>query len=741
MNRVPGVLGLVMVTGVALAGEGAGEDALNSLYPLSLDELVSTPVVTASRHSERRESTPAHIMVFTREQIRDRRYLSLADLLEDLPGVDFQRGTRSGQFNHFAFQGHLSNNKLLILLDGVRIDHPVGGKIAVADNFSLQFAQQVEVLYGPAAALYGADAFAGVINIITSRAEQAPGGRLALSAGSFDTGRGEFQVGGELLGEWRLSASGHQMHSDRAPLDEFYPASYPRVPAGGVPAAGREDYAGDIDASSHQLRLDHGRDFTLGYYANRFRSLTSTGDAPASTFYLPEAFYDSSIDTLYASYRYSPHEDLQAELVLDHSTYEVDPHSRYVNRFTGFGTNGYDYAWARRRGIEQHLTWQLGERHTLQGGLGYRDYRSIETPDMPFPYDPSRGPSGQGMTYGGTPLPLQIFESRYYSLSQYLQWQARWSRAFSTMAGLRRDEYQNYGVSLNPRIGAIWQVAPQSYIKLLYGEAFRIPSPEEMYSAFGSFSGSGGGLYQGVGFRTPNEQLMPEQSRSLSLTWDWRPRPDFNLVTSAYHTRVDSVITTQSGDTTGVCPFDPALLLGGNQYIPGAVLCGTSTKANAGEDRYWGIDVIPQWRQWLGHGWSAEVWGSYSFIQGVTRESAAAPEQDQINLARHKLKLGTTFRYENWLTVTPQMHWIGPTSTGRAEWPGAAERLKTAGYRVFNLRVGLYELGDAPLSFYLDVCNLTDERYYAAHTSSSSAVLLAVPQQPRTLLGTLKYRF
>jgi outer membrane cobalamin receptor len=118
-------------------------------------------------------------MVITREQMRDRRYKNLADLLEDLPGVDFQRGTRSAQYNNFAFQGHISNNKLLIMLDGVRIDHPAGGKLPIAENFGLYMARQVEVLYGPAAALYGADAAAGVINIITDKRD-SPGGKIAL---------------------------------------------------------------------------------------------------------------------------------------------------------------------------------------------------------------------------------------------------------------------------------------------------------------------------------------------------------------------------------------------------------------------------------------------------------------------------------------------------------------------------------------------------------------------------------
>jgi len=62
----------------------AGNEA-RELLPLSLDELFATPVITASRHQEARTDSPAHILVFTREQIRERRYRNLADLLEDLP--------------------------------------------------------------------------------------------------------------------------------------------------------------------------------------------------------------------------------------------------------------------------------------------------------------------------------------------------------------------------------------------------------------------------------------------------------------------------------------------------------------------------------------------------------------------------------------------------------------------------------------------------------------------------------
>ena len=723
------------------AAWGAGGQHMADLLPLSLDELIATPVVTASRKQESREQTPAHIMVYTREQIRERRYKSLADLLEDLPGVDFQRGTRSAQFNHFAFQGHLSNNKLLILLDGVRIDHPAGGKIPVAENFSLHFAKQVEVLYGPAAALYGADAFAGVINIITDKAAEALHGRVSAGFGRFGTQEGSFLVGGSPLPGFTLTASAHQQQSDRAPLDRFYPETYPKVAAGGVPAAQREPYAGDISSQSQYARLDYEDRLTIGFYRNRFRNLSSNGDAPAAAFYLPDVFFDTTIDTWYGKYRVDLTSSLKAETVVDQSTYEIDPRTRYINRTTNFQNSGYDYAYARRRGIEQNFNWQVTPDHNLLAGIGYKDFYSIETPDLPSAYNTSTSPHGQGFVYANTRLPLRNFEGSFSSWSGYLQWQARWSEHFSTMVGARRDVYSTYGGTLNPRIGAVWRPAPGNYLKLLYGEAFRAPAPEDVYSAFGTFRAQAGNPYQGTGFRAPNTGLQPEKSKNLSLTWDWRPRSDFNLISNLYSARVDQVVTTQSGDSGTPCPFDPARWLGANQYIPGAILCSSTTKANSGSDRYWGIDIIPQWKTHLGGPWSADLWGSYSYIRGYTRERPDSIEREQINIARHKLKLGVTFRYQDWLTITPRFQWIGETNTGKEVDALSAERLRTDAYRSLSLHVGVHKIGNDHLSFYLDVYNLTDERYYAAHTSSSSSVLLRVPQQPRTVVGTLEYRF
>lgn len=705
------------------------------LLPLSLEELINTPIVTASRRVELRDHTPAHVMVVTREQIRERRYRNLGDLLGDLPGVDFMRGTKSSSYNNFSVQGYNSNNKLLIMLDGVRIDHPAGGKIPVAENYALFMARQVEVLYGPAAALYGADAVAGVINIITDRPDPAQQSWVAVGGGRFDSREASFMAVAQPAERVALTVGGHTQRSDRAPLDHYYPADFPRVDARtfdgdiAVPANARERYVDRIASHSVYARIDLGEQFSFGHYRNAFSQPTSTGDRPDTALYRRDARWETAADTTYGRLRFDLGAELSGELLIDHARHEVDPRSRYINIYTGFEDQGYAYAKATRTGIEQSLQWQASAAHGVQMGLGYHDYEAVQTPDLPHPYRRSRGTAGQGLTHANTDLPIRIFKATYHNVFAYAQLQSDWGAHFSTMVGVRHDDHSGYGSSTNPRIGAVWRPHDQHVLKVLYGQAFRAPSPEESLSAFGTFSGArdADGRYLGSGFRAPNADIEPETARTLSLTWDWRPRPDVNLVANLYHSRIRNLIVT----------VDEAVP---TQYIPGAVLSKTSTKDNAGEETHTGLDLIGQWRFRLGPRWSGDVWGSFSLADGKVREGRNAREWDLSYVAQRKFKLGTTFRYLDQFTVTPRLQWIGETGTGRKDPAAPGRRLKTDSYLVVGLYLGWHGLFDGRASLWLDIDNLFDARYHVAH-GSAGTTFVDMPQQPRTWMATLEYRF
>lgn len=742
--RIPWLAGLLALVALAAQPARAGHDAQEArqLLQLSLQDLIATPMITASRQSETRDQTPAHVMVFTRAQIRERRYQNLADLLEDLPGVDFQRGTKSSQYNQFAVQGYVGPGKLLVLLDGVRIGHPGGGNFPVADNLDLHMARQVEVLYGPAAALYGADAVAGVVNIITEHGGQQAGSWASAGAGRFGARRGSFMTGTTTEGGLGLSFGGHWQQADRAPLQDYYPTYFPKVDgvyegAMVLPAATREDYTGAMGSASLFGRIDLADRLTLGWYRYRFHSLTSTGDPPATARYDSGAQWRTTSDTVYANWHQDWGGGLRGELTLDHSRLEVDPRAYYDNVFNGFA-RGYSYVLGERTGIEQSLHWRLSDAHQLQLGLGWQTIQDIEASSLPSPYDTGRAPGDQGMVFPNTGLPLPTQQAHFHNLSAYGQWQARWSARWSSMAGLRLDRHSAYGSALNPRVGAVYKPGERHVLKALYGQAFRAPSPDESLNVFGRFDGSqdGAGNYWGHNFRVPSLRLNPEKASTLSLVWDWRATEALNLTANLYHSRIkDLIVKAQLGDIVA----------------DGAHLIAPETRVNAGQQRQSGLDLAGQWRFRLSPDWSGDLWGSVSWIHGRVDEDGVQREIPYV--ARHKLKLGATLRWRDSVSITPRLRLASATTNGRVAPPDAAlqipaacvgtpqapQRCRTPGGGVLDLHLGWHHLLGGKATLWLDVYNVTDRRWLAAG-GAGSRTFWDMPQQPRSWMLTLDWR-
>lgn len=728
-----------------LWAQGQLESDAQRLMGLSLQDLIATPVVTASRQIETRDQTPAQILVITREQIRERRYRSLADLMRDLPGVDWQGGTKSSQFNQFAVQGYVGPNKLLILMDGVRIGAPAGGNFPVADNLALYMARQVEVLYGPAAALYGADAVAGVINIITEAGQGPRGSWASVGAGRFGGEEGAFMTGLDTAQGLQLSLGGHWQRAERAPLARYYPREFAKVPAVGngqtiIPVDQREPYVGPTASHSLYARADWDERFTVGFFRHSFTHLTSTGDPPAMARYQQSSEWQPTSDTFHGRWRFQPAPDVQAQLLVEHSRMELDPKARYNNTFSNY-KDSFSYELGKRSGLEQSLNWRISERQQLQAGLGWHQYHAEAASSLAAPYRPGLAAHGQGQLYPNTPLPRQIYDDNFRNLSAYAQLQSQWSGAFSTSAGLRLDRHSHYGSSLNPRLGAVYKPREQHVFKLQYGEAFRAPSPEETLSAYGTFSGAqdAQGNYIGSNFRIPNFNLQPEKARTLSAAWDWRPTPSLNLVTHLYHSRISRLVVTQPSGNVGA--------------IPGAVLINPETKGNAGRQQQSGLDLSAQWRFRLGGGWAGDLWGSASWVHGRIDEGNGVDWAIPY-VASHKLKLGTTLRWRNQVSITPQLYWTGNVTNGRKQGPtdpllpqGACQgamtapsRCSTPGYALVDLHLGWHQLLDGRATLWLDVYNLLDRRHYAA-AGSGSRTFWDMPQQPRTWMLTLDWRY
>jgi outer membrane receptor protein involved in Fe transport len=180
----------------------------------------SALVTVASKTGEEARRTPATVAVVTAAQIERRGYLDLEEVFHDLPGFDVARsnGEIYSTLNPRGFRA-TANDRMLLLVDGVEQNDLSSGAAHISRQYSLLDVDRVEVLYGPASALYGAYAYGGVINVVSRPPEallepgESFGGRIAVTAGSLDTKTADFTLAGRPQGQslaWSVTGRLHK---------------------------------------------------------------------------------------------------------------------------------------------------------------------------------------------------------------------------------------------------------------------------------------------------------------------------------------------------------------------------------------------------------------------------------------------------------------------------------------------------------------------------------------------------
>ena len=147
--------------------------SIDELLDIDLSALVEMEVVTPGRRGQTAREAAANVTVVTKEMIHRRGYRTLDEVLRDIPGFDFTIGQPAGEFPaHFLFRGigDVGQTKVLIMVDGIiRNDVSNGWVRSVGFDFAFADVDRIEVIAGPGSSLYGANAYAGIVNVITSR--------------------------------------------------------------------------------------------------------------------------------------------------------------------------------------------------------------------------------------------------------------------------------------------------------------------------------------------------------------------------------------------------------------------------------------------------------------------------------------------------------------------------------------------------------------------------------------------
>lgn len=718
----------------ATAPSSSGEP--ENLFDLDLEELASLTITTASRNPETLIDAPAKVTVITRQQIVERGYINLVDLMRDLPGVDVHGYSHETTYNRIVMRGVEGSNKFIIQQDGIPVGSPAGDPIPVADNFPLFNALRVEVVYGPVSALYGADAFTGIINIVTAggRENEATAGTFIGEDGyRYFYGSGDYRLSDKV----RLNFAGHLHESDNPNLTEYYGDAFTLedlIDFGdnvAVPAEEREGYYGDTDSHTLTLGLQLGENFKMGYHQSMFESPTTSGMLPNSVDYNSHGSWTTMVRTLYGTYDYELTPNLSVHLRPLYADYEVDPSSKFNNIFSNY-QDGYKYAESDKTQLDIQFNYSPDTTNTFVLGLVAAHVNSIaKTPDLMIPYAPDQTASEQPLYYTGTDetIPVKIFESCYDNYGTYLQYRRSWLPQFDTIVGARYDDSSRYGGSFNPRLGLIYKPSGRLTTKLLYGEAFLAPAPEFTFEHYGAFSGNinGDGLYTSNFFFVPNDDLEPEKIRTIEANLSYMLSSRFTLGLSMYHTRVDNMI------------LNTGMTESASDFIDGGIIANTSHNDNIGELKVTGGDLEFSHVTVFDDS-SLKLWGNYSYTNSKLEDSKQNVEVDRTFVPTNKVKLGLTFRYKEKYFLTPQFYWVDTVKTEVVELVGGGtspEEVRS--YSLVNLHAGIDDILPG-LSLSLRVDNLFDRRYYNAGTANT-VTFAESPQNPRLIIFGLRYTY
>ncbi len=168
------------IVALALIVAGSGAAATNpddeDLTQASLEELLRTPVVTASRHLQRRIDAPRSVSIVTAAELRRRNFRTVPEALNEVVGVLVQETNYGG--GSPIIRG-LVGNQILLLVDGVRLNNAIYrlGPNQYLNLVDINQVEQIEIVHGTGSVLYGSDALGGIVNIITKSRDLATGPR------------------------------------------------------------------------------------------------------------------------------------------------------------------------------------------------------------------------------------------------------------------------------------------------------------------------------------------------------------------------------------------------------------------------------------------------------------------------------------------------------------------------------------------------------------------------------------
>lgn len=608
-----------------------------SLKPLdhSMLNLLNTEVVSASNSAEKLSEAPASIIVLTKKQLDDRGYLSLVEVLRDLPEMDVAMMYGGSIYKNY-FRGYRINfgSPFLLMVDGVIFNNLYYNETPALAAIPISSVDRIEVVYGPASVVYGPNAFMGVINVITNKTNQDKNLKLLGTVSSSFNGYtwADMNVAYQ-KNKIRFSLSARLENGNVNQFvdnNSFYwlrDEHYANTKLWGD-LANTAQYGSRFTSYINHYGIDARLQIDkLEIAFSRYRTANGYGLVYSADKVLPNTDWILPETSVYARYQNKIGANLFSKTLVRYRESGAEPTSNDIEGFniTNNGTNPqkiggntlidpkesirvvqftywpiHNSTWS----LYQDFEWQKNKNFSFFMGFKYevRDLqKAFETYSSEYYFPDSLKvannfyPTMPPKFFTPAQNRLQWQDRGVYA---QIKWKINENNIFT--AGYRIDNNSSYGTSPTLRLGYTRKMG-SFLLKAFYGEAFQEPAPRLLYS---NWRGSGA-----------DPSLQPETSRTAEMTVNYTNKKistDFNV----YYVRSANAINTFPS---------------GAKNIGGRSISGLSWRIQGS------LPFFKQSEWWLNYSWIiSEAEDKYDSRGNFTKTDIIG------DLAHHKIQGGLT---------------------------------------------------------------------------------------------------
>jgi iron complex outermembrane receptor protein len=674
---------------------------VNSLLNLSLEELMNIKVVTASGYLQTTAEAPSTIQVISAEQIKDRGYEQLEDVLRDVPGIDLIHiNGYAPTLIYFRGMYGAENLRALLMIDGMVENNILGSNDVAGPAYSLHNVQRIEIIWGPASALYGSNAFGGVINIITKKGKDIEGLYAEKGFGTFNTSTEKISLGLR-RSKFEFSAAGSMYSTDGPKFtnrDPNYNGSY-------VDKAYSFNAALSYFAKNSKITTGYRTYKTpmgWGTYANSpttYLRLPAQGNNNVGVIGILSSnirgerpgLDKTYLRTLYAEYEYKPNEKLSLL-------------SRFAYRETGIAEDSYVYVTVDGTKLIRARVASASNRVFGEASVSYfpsanhRFYAGIQL---------NQDNVEQGTrqtTFDATVYLIDgrdsvtnlraVFLPRQYDIrnnfGSYLQY-ALTSSIFGKTNftfGCRYDRNSYFGDAISPRIAVTSQPTEKLVFKLHAGKAFRAPTNLEIHSTPAS----------------GNFQLKQEKILTYELNTIYTVSKKIKIQLNGFHNDLSNVIFL------------------GN-------LSGLSPDKNPGAIRITGAEVVLD----MIIAKNATGFANFTYQDGESKNLVTGNSGRTPGVARFKANAGFTSNLDNILTLTLSGNYVGKRPVPRTNPYGPVK-----GYCLANFNISSKPIFKDRITAGIAIHNLFNTQWLDPGFRTADGTLYATVLEQAGITGLFK---